>query len=106
MVHELAGADREELKDKRLLSLRTELRSNRLNGSGTNKIVGSRSATPCSITRSKVSFSHRHGARNMIRSKIAAVAVALSALAARPAFPQAAIQEPGHSNFIIQMTTC
>jgi hypothetical protein len=42
----------------------------------------------------------------MIRSKIAAVAVALSALAARPAFPQAAIQEPGHSNFIIQMTTC
>ena len=35
----------------------------------------------------------------MIRSKIAAVAVALSALAARPAFPQAAIQEPGAFEF-------
>ena len=99
MVHELAGADREELKDRQLLSLRTELRSNRLNGSGTNKIVRSRPATPCSITRSKVGFSHRHGARNMIRSKIAAVAVALSALAAQPAFPQAAIQEPGAFEF-------
>jgi len=99
MVHELAGAGREELKDKQLLSLRTELRSNRLNGSGTNKIVRSRPATPCSITRSKVGFSHRHGARNMIRSKIAAVAVALSALAAQPAFPQAAIQEPGAFEF-------
>jgi hypothetical protein len=35
----------------------------------------------------------------MIRSKIAAVAVALSALAAQPAFPQAAIQEPGAFEF-------
>jgi hypothetical protein len=34
----------------------------------------------------------------MIRSKIAAVAVALSALA-QPAFPQAAIQEPGAFEF-------
>jgi hypothetical protein len=50
----LAGAHREELKDKRLLSLRTELRSYRLNGSGMNKIVGSTSATPCSIKRSNV----------------------------------------------------
>jgi hypothetical protein len=39
-----------------LLSLRTELRSNRLNGSGTNKIVRSRPATPCSIKRSKGKF--------------------------------------------------
>jgi hypothetical protein len=31
----------------------------------------------------------------MIRCKIAAVAVVLSALAAQPAFPQAAISEPG-----------
>jgi hypothetical protein len=55
MVHELAGADREELKDKQLLSLRTHgLRSYRLNGSGTNKIVRSRSATPYSIKRSKL----------------------------------------------------
>jgi hypothetical protein len=30
MVHELAGADREELKDKQLLAVRTELRSYRL----------------------------------------------------------------------------
>ena len=35
----------------------------------------------------------------MIRYKIAAVAVALSALAAGPAFPQAAIQEPGAFEF-------
>jgi hypothetical protein len=35
----------------------------------------------------------------MIRCKIAAVAVALSALAATPAFPQAAIQEPGAFEF-------
>jgi hypothetical protein len=37
----------------------------------------------------------------MIRCKIAAVAVAvaLSALAAKPAFPQAAIQEPGAFEF-------
>ncbi len=46
MAYGLAGAHREELKDKQLLSLRTELRSNRLNGSGMNKIVRSRSATP------------------------------------------------------------
>jgi hypothetical protein len=35
----------------------------------------------------------------MIRGKIAAVAAALSALAAQPAFPQAAIQEPGAFEF-------
>jgi hypothetical protein len=50
----LAGAHREELKDKQLLALRTELRSNRLNGSGMNKIVRSRSAIPWRIKRSDV----------------------------------------------------
>jgi hypothetical protein len=35
----------------------------------------------------------------MIRYKIAAVAITLSALAAQPAFPQAAIQEPGAFEF-------
>ena len=35
----------------------------------------------------------------MIRYKIAAVAVALSTLAAKPASPQAAIQEPGAFEF-------
>jgi hypothetical protein len=35
----------------------------------------------------------------MIKYKIAAVAVTLSALAAQPAFPQAAIQEPGALEF-------
>jgi hypothetical protein len=50
----LAGAHREELKDKQLLSLRAELRSNRLNRSEMNKIVRSRSATPWSIDRSKL----------------------------------------------------
>jgi hypothetical protein len=89
----------QESQDEQILALRTELRSNSLNGSGMNKIVRSRSATPYSIKRSKLSFSHTHGASNMIRCKIAAVAVALSALAAKPAFPQAAIQEPGAFEF-------
>jgi hypothetical protein len=47
----LAGAHREELKDKQLPSLRAKLRSNRLNGSGMNKIVRSAAANPCSIKR-------------------------------------------------------
>ena len=54
MAYGLAGAHREELKDKQLLSLRTELRSYRLNGSGMNKIVRSTSVTLCSIKRSTV----------------------------------------------------
>jgi hypothetical protein len=54
MAHGLAGAHQEELKGKQLLSLRTELRSYRLNGSGINKIVRSTSATPWSIKRSNV----------------------------------------------------
>jgi hypothetical protein len=52
MAYGLADAPRKELKDKQLLSLCTELRSNRLNRSGMNKIVRSSSATPCSIKRS------------------------------------------------------
>jgi hypothetical protein len=50
MAHGLAGAYRKELKDKQLPSLRAELRSCRLNGSGMNKIVRSWSATPYSMT--------------------------------------------------------
>jgi hypothetical protein len=45
----LAGIGR-----RQIFALRTELRSNCLNGSGTNKIVHSRPAIPCSIKRSKV----------------------------------------------------
>jgi hypothetical protein len=51
VTYGLTGAHREELKDKQPLSLRTELRSYRLNGSGMNKIVQSTSATLCSIKR-------------------------------------------------------
>ncbi len=54
MAYGLAGAHREELKDKELQSLRTELRSYRLNGSGMNKIVRSTSASPWSIKRSNI----------------------------------------------------
>jgi hypothetical protein len=89
----------QELEGDQILALRTKLGSNRLNRSGTDKIVRSRSAIPYSIKRGKLSFSHIHGASNMVRYKIAAVAVALSALAAGPAFPQAAIQEPGAFEF-------
>ncbi len=45
---------RQELEDEQILALRAEPRSNRLNGSGMNKIVQSRSATPYSIKRSKL----------------------------------------------------
>jgi hypothetical protein len=88
-----------ELEDEQVLALRTKPRSNRLNGSGMNKIVRNSSATPYGSKRSKLSFSQTYGASNMIWCKIAAVAVALSALAAKPAFPQAAIQEPGAFEF-------
>ena len=44
MAYGSAGAHREELKEKQLLLLRTELRSYRLNGSGMNKIIRSTSA--------------------------------------------------------------
>jgi hypothetical protein len=54
MAYGLTGAHREELNDKQLLSLRTELRNCRLNGSGMNKIVRSTSATPWSIKRSNI----------------------------------------------------
>ncbi len=56
MAYGLAGAHREEMKDKQQLSLRTELRSYRLNGSGMNKIVRSTSVTPWSIKRSNASY--------------------------------------------------
>jgi hypothetical protein len=46
MAYGLAGAHRQELKDKQRLSLRTKLRSYCLNASGMNKIVRSTSATP------------------------------------------------------------
>ena len=54
MAHGLAGTHREELKDKQLVSLRGELRSYRLNGSGMNKIVRSTSVKLSSIKRSTV----------------------------------------------------
>jgi hypothetical protein len=47
MAYGLAGAHREELKDTVAAH---ELSSRRLNGSGMNKIVRSRSATPYSMT--------------------------------------------------------
>jgi hypothetical protein len=55
MAYGLAGAHREELKDKQLLWSRTELRSYRLNGTGMNKIARSTSATPWSIKSSDAS---------------------------------------------------
>jgi hypothetical protein len=54
MALRMTCARRQELEDEQILALRTELRSNRLNGSGMNKIVRSRSATPYSIKRSKL----------------------------------------------------
>ena len=65
MAYELTGAHREELKDKQLLSLRTELRSNRLNGSGMNKIVRGASAIPWSMKRSKVRRLRRRANRHL-----------------------------------------
>jgi hypothetical protein len=50
VAYGLAGVHREELKDKQPRSLRAQLRSYRLNGSGMNKIIRSASATPWSMT--------------------------------------------------------
>jgi hypothetical protein len=49
MAIRLTCARWQNLEDEQIPGLRKELHSNRPNGSGTNKIVGSRSATPCSI---------------------------------------------------------
>jgi hypothetical protein len=61
MGYGLAGAHREELKEEQP-SLRTELRSYRLNGSGMNKIVRSTFAIPWNIKRNRVRAhtSNRH----------------------------------------------
>jgi hypothetical protein len=85
MAYGLADAYREELKDRQPLSLRTELRSYRLNGSRINKIARSASATPRSINRRTNMF------------KLAIVATTLLAVAGggQPVFAQAAISEPG-----------
>ena len=86
MAHGLAGAHREELKDKQMLSLRTELRSYRLNGSEMNKIVRSRSATPWSIKRGNV---HVQTCNRCSDSACCRLVVG------QPVVAQAAISEPG-----------
>jgi hypothetical protein len=65
MGYGLAGAHRKKLNDKRLLSRRTELRSNRLNGSGMNKIVRDTSATPYRIKKSNVRRLRRRAKRHL-----------------------------------------
>jgi hypothetical protein len=90
MAYGLAGAHREELKDKQLLSLRTELRSYRLNGSGINKIVRSTSATPWSIKRSNV---HVQTCNRFSDSACCRLVVD------QPVVAQAAISEPGSYAF-------
>jgi hypothetical protein len=72
----------QELEDERIL----ELRSNRLNGSGTNKIVRSTSAT-CAASR---------GETCMFKFAIvAATVLAVFGGGGQPVFAQAAISEPG-----------
>src|ERR1700760_2360470 len=51
------------------------------------------------VSRGASRASRTHMEQAMIRCRMIAVAVALSALAAKPAFPQAAIQEPGAYEF-------
>src|SRR5258707_9673069 len=86
MAYGLAGAHREELKDKQRLSLHTELRSYRLNGSGMNKIVRSTSATPWSIKRSNV---HVQSCNRCSDSACCRLVVD------QPVVAQAAISDPG-----------
>jgi hypothetical protein len=69
----------QELEDKRIL----ELRSNRLNGSGTNKIVRTTSAT----------YAASRGETCMF--KLAIVAATVLGGGGQPVFAQAAISEPG-----------
>src|SRR6266516_4873948 len=86
MAYGLAGAHREELKDKQLLSLRTELRSYRLNGSGINKIV-----------RKCICYFYAASKGETYMFKPAIVAATLLAVfgGGQPVFAQAAISEPG-----------
>jgi len=65
MGYGLAGAHPKELNDKRLLWRRRELRSNRLNGSGMNKIVRDTSATPYRVKNSKARRLHRRANRHL-----------------------------------------
>jgi len=74
----------QELEDEQILALRTELRSNRPNGSGTNKIVRSRSATTSSVQRSKV----------MSRPAIVATILVVALGGRQPVFAEEAISEP------------
>src|SRR6476661_4768214 len=85
MAYGLAGARREELKDKQRLSLRTELRSYRLNGSGINKIVRSASATPWCIKRSNVHVQTCNRCSDSARCRL---------VVDQPVAAQAAISEP------------
>jgi hypothetical protein len=90
MAYGLAGAHREELKEKQLLLLRTELRSYRLNGSGMNKIIRSTSATPWSIKRSNL---------HLKLAIVAAISGCCRLVVDQPAIAQAAISDPGARAF-------
>jgi hypothetical protein len=74
-----------EMKDRQLLSLRTELRSYRLNGSGMNKMVRGAFAIPPTL----------RGAMQMSNLKILGTALILTPGGVRSLFAQAAISEPG-----------
>jgi hypothetical protein len=86
MAYGLAGAHREELKDKQPLSLRAELRSYRLNGSGINKIVRSASAT---MEHQEEQHVHVQTCNRYSDSACCRLVVD------HPVFAQAAISEPG-----------
>jgi hypothetical protein len=54
MAFRMTCARWQGLEEEQVLALHSELRSNRLDGSGMNKIILSRPATPYSIKRSEV----------------------------------------------------
>jgi len=81
----MSGAQRAELKDWQLLSLHTELRSYRLNGSGMNKMVRGAFAILPTL----------RGAMQMSNLKILGTALILTPGGVQSLFAQAAISESG-----------
>jgi hypothetical protein len=79
------GARGRELEDGQILALRTELRSNRLNGSGMNKMVRGAFATLPTL----------RGATQMSNLKMLGTTLILTLGGVQSLFAQAAISEPG-----------
>ena len=85
MAFRVTCARWQELEDEQILALRTELRSNRLNGSGMNKIVRRAFATLPTL----------RGTTQMSNLKMLGTILIFTLSGGQSLFAQAAISEPG-----------